>query len=66
MPNPTQHKAKLAAYAEGKDSLALRSDAPRIAAELIALVVRGNYIRIFDESRRNMRAWERAHPEEVA
>jgi hypothetical protein len=65
MPNPAQYKAKLAAYTEGKDPLALQSDAPRIAAELIALVVRDNYIRIFDESR-NMRAWERAHPEEVA
>jgi hypothetical protein len=38
MPNPAQYKAKLAAYTEGKDPLALQSNAPRIAAELIARV----------------------------
>src|SRR5215469_7415552 len=28
-------------------------------------VAKENYIRIFDESRRNMRAWETAHPEKI-
>jgi hypothetical protein len=36
-----------------------------IGPELTRRVAKDNYIRIFDESRRNMRAWERAHPEEV-
>jgi DinB superfamily len=35
MPNPAQYKAKLEAYTEGKDVLAMQSDAPRILAELI-------------------------------
>jgi hypothetical protein len=36
-----------------------------IGLELAHQVARDNYIRIFDESRRNMRAWEKAHPEKV-
>lgn len=28
-------------------------------------VARDNYIRIFDESRRNMRAWEKVHPDKI-
>jgi len=28
-------------------------------------VAKENYIRIFDESRKNMRGWERAHPEKI-
>lgn len=38
MPNPAQYKAKLVACTEGKDPLALQSNAPGIAAELIARV----------------------------
>ena len=34
-----------------------------IGPALTHQVTKENYIRIFDESRRNMRAWERAHPE---
>jgi hypothetical protein len=36
-----------------------------IGPALTRQVARDNYIRIFDESRKNMRAWERAHPEKV-
>lgn len=36
-----------------------------IGPALTPQVAKDNYIRIFDESRRNMRAWERAHPEKV-
>jgi hypothetical protein len=36
-----------------------------IGPELTRRVAKDNYIRIFDESRRNMRAWVRAHPEKV-
>lgn len=32
---------------------------------LTSQVAKDNYIRIFDESRRNMRAWEKAHSEKV-
>jgi hypothetical protein len=32
---------------------------------LTSQVVKDNYIRIFNESRRNMRAWEKAHPEKI-
>jgi len=35
MTNPAQYKAKLEAYTEGKDPIAMQSDAPRILAELI-------------------------------
>jgi DinB superfamily len=35
MPNAAQYTAKLEAYTEGKDPLAIQSDAPRILAELI-------------------------------
>jgi ribosomal protein S14 len=31
--------------------------------ELTKQVTRENYIRIFNLSRQNMRAWEKAHPE---
>lgn len=36
-----------------------------IGPELTRRVTRDNYVRIFDESRKNMRAWERAHPERI-
>ena len=36
-----------------------------IGPALTRQVARDNYIRIFDESRRNLRAWEKAHPEKV-
>ena len=32
---------------------------------LTSQVAKDNYIRIFDESRRNMRAWEKAHLEKI-
>jgi hypothetical protein len=32
---------------------------------LTSQVAKNNYIGIFDESRRNMRAWEKAHPEKI-
>ena len=32
---------------------------------LTGQVAKDNYIRIFNESRRNMRAWEKAHPEKI-
>jgi hypothetical protein len=35
MPSPAQYTAKLEAYAEGKDPLAMQTDTPRILAELI-------------------------------
>ena len=28
-------------------------------------VLKDNYVRIFDQSKRNMRAWERAHPQKI-
>jgi hypothetical protein len=36
-----------------------------LGPELTRQVAEENYIRIFDESRKNMRAWESAHPEKV-
>jgi hypothetical protein len=36
-----------------------------IGPELTRQVAQDNYIRIFDPSRTNMRAWEKAHPEKV-
>jgi len=36
-----------------------------IGPALTQQVASENYIRIFDESRKNMRAWESAHPEKV-
>ena len=36
-----------------------------IGLALTRQVAKENYIRIFDQSRKNMRAWERAHPEKV-
>jgi amidohydrolase family protein len=36
-----------------------------LGPELTRRVTRENYTRIFDESRKNMRAWENAHPEKV-
>ena len=36
-----------------------------IGPALTRQVAKDNYIRILDESRRNMRAWERAHPEKI-
>ena len=35
MPNPAHYKGMLETYAEGKDPLAMQSDALRIVAELI-------------------------------
>jgi len=37
-----------------------------LGAEITRKVTKENYIRIFDQSRRNMRAWERAHPSNEA
>jgi hypothetical protein len=36
-----------------------------IGPALTHQVAQDNYIRIFDQSRRNMRAWEKAHPEKI-
>jgi hypothetical protein len=36
-----------------------------IGPELTRRVVKDNYIRVFDESRRHLRAWESAHPEPI-
>ena len=36
-----------------------------IGPELTSQVAKDNYLRLFDESRRNIRAWERTHPERV-
>ena len=36
-----------------------------LGPELTRQVARENYARIFDESRRNMRAWEKAHPDKL-
>ena len=36
-----------------------------IGAELTHQVAKDNYTRIFDESRKNLRAWERTHPEKI-
>ena len=32
---------------------------------LTSQVAKDNYIRIFDQSRKNMRSWELAHPEKI-
>lgn len=36
-----------------------------IGPELTRQVAQENYLRLFDQSRRNMRAWEKAHPERI-
>jgi hypothetical protein len=36
-----------------------------IGPALTRQVVKQNYTRIFDESRSNMRAWERGHPDKM-
>jgi hypothetical protein len=36
-----------------------------IGPELTRQVAKENYIRLFEQSRRNMRAWEKSHPEKI-
>ena len=36
-----------------------------LGPDLTHHVLKDNYVRIFDQSKRNMRAWERAHPQKI-